>query len=114
MKETLITNPLIIMLINMTIVFSVLYGLSLLIRLLHLVDPTRRKQIVPKELPPELSVGKETVAAEKNGLTQEETFVLIAAALAAYGYHPQDIISIHPADHKKWTQAARIEGVHWH
>ena len=83
MKETLITNPLIIMLINMTIVFSVLYGLSLLIRLLHLVDPTRRKQIVPKELPPELPVVKETVAAEKNGLTQEETFVLIAAALAA-------------------------------
>jgi len=112
MKETLITNPLVIMLINMTIVFAVLYGLCLLIRLLHVLDPTRKQQIVPKELPPELPVVKETVAAEKNGLTQEETFVLIAAALAVYGYHPQEIISIRPAERKKWTQAARMQAMH--
>ena len=37
------TNPLIIMLINMTIVFAVLIGLSFMIRLIHLVDPTKEK-----------------------------------------------------------------------
>lgn len=114
MKEPLMTNPLIIMLINMTIVFTVLYGLSLLIRLLHQVDPTRKKQRVPAKPLPDLPVEKETLSEGKGGLTEDETFVLIAAALAAYGYHPEDIISIHPADHKKWTQVARIEAVHRH
>lgn len=112
MKETLITNPLVIMLINMTIVFAVLYGLCLLIRLLHVLDPTRKQQLVPQELPPELPVLKKTVAAKKNGPTQEETFVLIAAALAVYGYHPEEIISIRPDERKKWTQAGRMQAMH--
>ena len=38
------TNPVIIMCINMTVVFAVLYGLSLMIRLIHLMDPTRKKE----------------------------------------------------------------------
>ena len=44
MSQPVTTNPLIIMLINMTVVFIVLISLSLLIRLIHAVDPTRKKE----------------------------------------------------------------------
>ena len=44
MEQPVTTNPFIIMCINMTIVFAVLFGLSLLIRLIHAVDPTREKK----------------------------------------------------------------------
>ena len=43
MGHPVTTNPLIIMLINMSIVFAVLIGLSIMIRLIHLVDPTKEK-----------------------------------------------------------------------
>ena len=43
MGHPVTTNPLIIMLINMTIVLAVVIGLSLMIRLIHLVDPTKEK-----------------------------------------------------------------------
>ena len=43
MGHPVTTNPFIIMLINMTVVFVVLYGLSWMIRLIHLIDPTKKK-----------------------------------------------------------------------
>ncbi len=43
MGHPVTTNPLIIMLINMSIVFVVLMGLSAMIRLIHLADPTKGK-----------------------------------------------------------------------
>ena len=38
--ENEMTNPAVIMLINMTIVFAVLALLNLFIRLIHFIDPT--------------------------------------------------------------------------
>ena len=35
------SNPVVIMLINMTIVFAVLFLLSLFIRFIHFIDPTK-------------------------------------------------------------------------
>ena len=58
--------------------------------------------------------GKKEQAAtnyEKTNRTDEETFILIAAAIAAYGYHPSEIVSIRPVGGKVWTQTARIEAV---
>ena len=43
MGHPVTTNPFIIMLINMTVVFAVLIGLSFMIRLIHVVDPTKKK-----------------------------------------------------------------------
>ena len=43
MGHPVTTNPFIIMLINMSIVFAVLVGLSVMIRLIHLADPTKAK-----------------------------------------------------------------------
>lgn len=38
------TNPVLIALINLTVVFCVLYGLSLMIRLIKLIDPTKKSK----------------------------------------------------------------------
>jgi hypothetical protein len=38
------TNPILIALINMTVVFAVLYGLSLVVRLIQVIDPTQKKR----------------------------------------------------------------------
>ena len=43
MGHPVTTNPFIIMLINMTVVFAVLIGLSIMIRLIHVVDPTKKQ-----------------------------------------------------------------------
>ena len=42
--ENEMTNPAVIMLINMTIVFAVLALLNLFIRLIHFIDPTKEKK----------------------------------------------------------------------
>ena len=49
MSEPVTTNPFIIMLINMTVVFAVLIALGLVINLIHYVDPTKPKE--EKEAP---------------------------------------------------------------
>ena len=45
MGHPVTTNPLIIMMINMTVVFVVLVSLSFLIRLIHAIDPTKKPEI---------------------------------------------------------------------
>ena len=44
MGHPVTTNPFIIMLINMTIVFVVLIALSFLIQLIHKIDPTKKAE----------------------------------------------------------------------
>lgn len=64
------TNPLIIMIVNMTIVFAVLFLLGLVIELIHKVDPTKNSAVVEEE-----SVVTYVAAApivEEPRLTQEE------------------------------------------
>jgi len=39
-------------------------------------------------------------------------FVLIAAAIAAYGYSPAEITVIRPIGGRAWAQAGRYESVH--
>lgn len=43
MGQPVTTNPWLIMFINMTVVFAVLYGLSLIIRLIKVIDPTQKR-----------------------------------------------------------------------
>ena len=43
MSHPVTTNPLIIMLINMTVVFLVLMALGVVINLIHYIDPTKPK-----------------------------------------------------------------------
>lgn len=105
------TNPVLIMLINMTVVFAVLYGLSLVVRLIRHIDPTREKEVkmdvrpaAVKEAVPEPAAGGE--------LTDASVVVILAAAVAAYGYSAEQITSIRRTDSNSvWTQNARCEAV---
>lgn len=45
MSQPVTTNPLIIMCINMTVVFVVLVSLSFLIKLIHMIDPTKEPEV---------------------------------------------------------------------
>lgn len=46
MGHPVTTNPFIIMMINMTVVFIVLVALSFLIQLIHKIDPTKEPEVV--------------------------------------------------------------------
>jgi glutaconyl-CoA/methylmalonyl-CoA decarboxylase subunit delta len=119
MNQPVTTNPIIIMMINMTVVFAVLWGLSLLVRLIHIVDPTRDHEAEQKALAQKknAAIDETSIAAipgtdiESAAKTDKETFILIAAAIAAYGYQPSQIVSIRPMTNKAWMQAGRMEAV---
>lgn len=49
MGHPVTTNPFIIMMINMTVVFVVLVSLSILIRLIHAIDPTKKPEVVTED-----------------------------------------------------------------
>ena len=104
------TNPLIIMLINMTVVFIVLVALIYLIKLIHFVDPTKEK---PK---PEVADEEEPLVAVKSESTpalppapvieegiSPEVIAVISAAVAAYGF----------AGQVKAVQILNHEGTPW-
>ena len=114
--ENEMSNPLVIMLINMTIVFGVLGILNLFIRLIHIVDPTRkdRKKAEPVKAaaPAPAKVAAPVAAAPvvEAGISGE-TVAAIAGALAAYGIGFSQIKAIRPAARSNWAGAGRIEGL---
>ncbi len=110
MGQPVTTNPILIALINMTVVFAVLYGLSLVIRLIRLVDPTQKKNIAKIEPPAPAAAAVITAAPEAAGGPEEaQVIAVIAAAIAAYGYSPAQIASIRRiSGGEGWTQAARL------
>lgn len=121
MEQPVTTNPVIIMLINMTIVFAVLAGLSFVIRLIHYVDPTKEaKQKQPQDVripePSESesaasSQGQPVRAAEDGCSISEETVAVIAAAITAAGYDHVRIQAIRPIPNAGWTDSAREAGM---
>lgn len=113
--ENEMTNPAVIMLINMTIVFAVLALLNLFIRLIHFIDPTKEKKApvaapkaaLRKAAPAKAAAPAPVVAAGVSG----ETVAAIAGALAAYGIGFSQIRAIRPAARNSWAGAARIDGL---
>lgn len=84
-------NPILIMVINMTIVFVVLYILGLFIKLIHVIDPTRLKE---KE-----KVSAKVEPVKSNMTTQDEMAdktlaAVIITSLMAYGCRDFEIKSI--------------------
>ena len=112
------SNPVVIMLINMTIVFAVLFLLSLFIRVIHFIDPTKprtKKKTQPTAAPvkqKKAAPAKEEPAAlaVAPGISGE-TVAAIAGALAAYGVGFSQIKAIRPAERRSWAGAARIRGL---
>ena len=112
MSQPVTTNPFIIMLINMTVVFLVLIALGVVINLIHYFDPTKPKA-KPEEAPapapaPAVKAAPEPVKEE--GLTPEVVAV-IAAAVASFGYGPGAIKAIRPIDRNGWKQSGRTMGM---
>ena len=104
MGHPVTTNPFIIMLINMTVVFVVLYGLSLLIRLIHIIDPTKNAVEKPAAAPA-------PAAAAPAAADNSAVLAVIAAAVAAYGCSEADIVTIRPVGSPVWTNAGRMAGI---
>ena len=112
------TNPLIIMMINMTVVFIVLIALSFLIRLIHMIDPTKEP-----EKPVESESDDAPLVAVKSSSTpapapepepaeqgiSPEIIAAISAAVAAYGFAGQ-VRAVRILNHEgtPWRASARF------
>jgi len=109
MSQPVTTNPILIMVINMTVVFAVLWGLSLVIRLTKMIDPTQKKKLAETSAP----AATAAVAVAEPAVQQDDTAIVavIAAALAAYGYNQSQIASIRRVDGHSWAQVGRLDAV---
>lgn len=117
MSHPVTTNPLIIMLINMTVVFLVLTVLGLVINLIHIIDPTKPKQEKQEEAAPapaeaaaapvESVPAAETAGAEEG--ISPEVVAVIAAAIASYGYGIEQVRAIRPLPRDAWKNSGRAQ-----
>ena len=115
------TNPLIIMMINMTVVFIVLVVLMYLIKLIHIVDPTK-----PKAEPAQAAADDEPLVAVKSASApapapapvieegiSPEVIAAISAAISAYGFSGQiKAVSIVNHENTPWRASARFNPLH--
>ena len=109
MGHPVTTNPFIIMVINMTVVFLVLIVLMYVIKLIHFVDPTKEKETPAEAVPAPVAETVETAPAEEG--ISSEVIAVIAAAVAAYGYGEAQIQSIRPAERNGWKNSARVQNI---
>lgn len=110
MGQPVTTNPVLIALINMTVVFCVLYGLSLVVKLIKVIDPTQKKKIA-QEKSPEIVSKPEGRVPTMNAAQEEydEMILLFTSAIAAYGYSSARIVAVRPVSSNTWSQVSRIE-----
>ena len=117
------TNPLIIMMINMTVVFIVLVSLIYLIKLIHFFDPTKEKPAPePTEEDEPLVAVKSSASApaavpEPEPVAAEgispEVIAAISAAISAYGFAGQ-VKAVRVINHENtpWRNAAHnVQGL---
>ena len=109
MSHPVTTNPLIIMLINMTVVFLVLIALGVVINLIHYIDPTKPKAVPEETAPsaPEPVAEPEPVTAApvEDGISPEVVAV-IAAAVASMGC-AGTVKAIRPLERNNWKNSGR-------
>ncbi|WP_028128528.1 OadG family protein [Selenomonas sp. AE3005] len=109
MSHPVTTNPLIIMLINMTVVFLVLMALGVVINLIHYIDPTKPKTAPKEEAPaaPAPVAEPESAAAApvEEGISPEVVAV-IAAAVASMGC-AGTVKAIRPVERNNWKNSGR-------
>ena len=125
MGHPVTTNPFIIMLINMTVVFIVLVSLGFIIHLIHVIDPTKPKE--EENSAEESSVDSETAAIisklkespqtsesveESPQGISEEVIAAISAAIACCGISGQvKAVRILNHENTAWKQSGIIRGI---
>ena len=114
MHQPVTDNPFVIMVINMVIVFAVLTAVWGLIELVHLIDPTKKKEVpaAPSQTaaaPAAPVMAAAPVAADEG--VSAETIAVIAAAVAACGCSPAQIKAVRPAEQPSWSRYARERGM---
>lgn len=102
------TNPWLIALINMTIVFGVLIALGAMMSVLQIIDPTKKKANAPVAEAPKPVVNT-PVPAQQAASNNDEIIAVIAAAVAACGCSVEDIAYVRRLPNTGWTNAARVE-----
>lgn len=104
------TNPWLIAIINMTIVFGVLAALGLLMKVIQMVDPTQKKTAKPAVAPaPAAAPAAAPVAAPVQD--DSEIIAVIAAAIAATGCSADQIACVRRMPNAGWTANARVEAI---
>lgn len=103
------TSPWLVMAINMTVVFAVLISLGVLMKVIHWIDPTKKKPepvTAPVAAPAAPVVSEATVSANN-----EEVVAAIVGAIVSMGYSSEQIASIRPtATSRQWRLEGRLSG----
>ena len=109
--QAVTTNPLLIMAINMTVVFVVLILLGVLMTIVHLVDPTKKKKEAPAATAPVTAPAAAPAAPSASAQSEDEVVAAIVGAIVAMGYSSEQIASIRPtATSAKWRLEGRLSG----
>ena len=109
--QAVTTNPWLIMAINMTVVFVVLILLGVLMAIVHLVDPTKKKKEVPKTETTVAAPAAAPAAPSASAQNEDEVVAAIVGAIVAMGYSSEQIASIRPtATSAKWRLEGRLSG----
>ena len=109
--QAVTTNPWLIMAINMTVVFVVLILLGVLMEIVHLVDPTKKKKEVPKTETTVAAPAAAPAAPSASAQNEDEVVAAIVGAIVAMGYSSEQIASIRPtATSAKWRLEGRLSG----
>lgn len=108
--QAVTTNPWLIMAINMTVVFVVLILLGVLMEIVHLVDPTKKKEVHKTETTVAAPAAA-PAAASASAQNEDEVVAAIVGAIVAMGYSSEQIASIRPtATSAKWRLEGRLSG----
>lgn len=109
--QAVTTNPWLIMAINMTVVFVVLILLGVLMTIVHLIDPTKKKEEVPASAPVAAPAATPVAAPSASAQNEDEVVAAIVGAIVAMGYSSEQIASIRPtATSAKWRLEGRLSG----
>ena len=84
------------MAINMTVVFVVLILLGVLMTIVHLIDPTKKKKEAPAATAPVTAPAAAPAAPSASAQNEDEVVAAIVGAIVAMGYSSEQIASIRP------------------
>ena len=103
------TNPWLIAIINMTIVFAVLIALGVLMSLIQVIDPTKKKAATPAA---PAAAPKAPAAAPKAAANNDALVAVIAAAIAAaQGCSSDDVHVLSINKCEAWSANATVEAL---